>query len=47
MSHIINQEVLEYWFAVGVDRGLTEDEAIAFAEDIVENEGYPPQLMYR
>jgi len=47
MSNSINQEVLEYWFAVGVDKGLTESEAIAFAEDIVENEGYPPQLMYR
>ena len=32
MSHLRNTEFLEYWFGQGLAQGMTEDEAIDFAD---------------
>jgi hypothetical protein len=32
MSHLGNTEFLEYWFEQGLAQGMTEDEAVDFAD---------------
>jgi len=36
MSHSKNTEFLEYWFEQGLAQGMTEDEAVIFAEQKTE-----------
>lgn len=37
MSHLSNQEFLEYYYDEGLSKGMTEDEAVEYAEDMFEN----------
>jgi|TARA_B100001113_G_C20941127_1_gene548776 hypothetical protein len=44
MSHFGNTQILEYWFEVGLQRGMSEDQAIKFADECFENEGHEPSF---
>lgn len=37
MSHLSNTEFLEYYYEEGLSKGMTEDEAVEYAEDKFEN----------
>jgi hypothetical protein len=37
MSHLSNDEFLEYYYEEGISKGMTEEEAQLYAEDKFEN----------
>ena len=37
MSHLGNTEFLEYWFGIGKNLGLTDEQAIEYAESQAES----------
>lgn len=37
MKHIPENEALEYWFTIGMSKGLSFEEAIEYADEQVES----------
>ena len=36
MSHLVNTQFLEYWYDRGLEKGMSTEEAIVYAEQKVE-----------